>query len=175
MACRPRMVPIARALADRGHDVAVFNPAPGARKTDRGCGPKKSLDAIASAPALGGGPRSTQLGLRVRIAASQALRRSAGRRSFLDRRRSGNGSASLQCGRHLHRANPLATWQCQSARLSRCAPPRPTRDMGLLRQSKIRRQCRNSARFDCGDSYRDLSVGQYAGGSGAHHRLPAGS
>ena len=30
-----------------------FQSCPGARKTDRGCGPKKSLDAIASAPALG--------------------------------------------------------------------------------------------------------------------------
>jgi 3-hydroxyisobutyrate dehydrogenase-like beta-hydroxyacid dehydrogenase len=27
-----RMVPIARALADRGHDVAVFNPAPAPAK-----------------------------------------------------------------------------------------------------------------------------------------------
>ena len=48
-----RMVPIARALADRRPRRRGFQSCPGARKTDRGCGPKKSLDAIASAPALG--------------------------------------------------------------------------------------------------------------------------
>src|ERR1039457_1907927 len=52
-----RLVPIARALADRGHDVAVFNPAPAPAKLIEDAGlislpmPSRPLPAIGGDPA----------------------------------------------------------------------------------------------------------------------------
>jgi hypothetical protein len=56
-----RLVPIARALADRGHDVAVFNPAPVPAKLIEDAGLKNL--PMPSRPGSPIRPRSSKLGL----------------------------------------------------------------------------------------------------------------
>ncbi len=58
-----RVVPIARVLADRGHEVAVFNPAPAPAKLIEDAGLKNLPMPSRPMPDWAAGPRSTGLGV----------------------------------------------------------------------------------------------------------------